>query len=177
MFSNPRGHVYIIDNEDFVNGILSKRNGSLVDSTNLEILFTALEFQVDNPYFTHHPWFDVICQWWPDFLIPNQIRKLYFTSDRTIQNYWIWEWLFLRSKKFHAILHFLLFKMLIERKYWDILRKLRNNKNWLFGDKRSKGRKKNKLKGRFLAMSCHMLLPKFCVTLVFLDYKRQLIMF
>ncbi len=50
MYSNPRGHVYIIDNEDF--DFHSKRNGSDVDSTSLKILFSELGFQVNKQGFT-----------------------------------------------------------------------------------------------------------------------------
>lgn len=48
MSSNPRGHVYIIDNEDFVNDVFKKREGSHVDSRNLDCLFTELGFKVSN---------------------------------------------------------------------------------------------------------------------------------
>ncbi len=46
MFSKPRGHVLIIDNEDFKNDIFPKREGSHVDSKNLDCLFTELGFKV-----------------------------------------------------------------------------------------------------------------------------------
>ncbi len=47
MTSNPRGRVYIIDNEDFENeDVFSKRRGSHVDSQNLTELFTQLGFKV-----------------------------------------------------------------------------------------------------------------------------------
>jgi len=46
MTSNPRGHVYIIDNEDFDNDVFRKRKGSHVDSENLNDLFSQLGFKV-----------------------------------------------------------------------------------------------------------------------------------
>ena len=47
MTSKPRGHVYIIDNEDFENDVFRKRKGSHVDSENLNDLFSQLGFKVD----------------------------------------------------------------------------------------------------------------------------------
>ena len=46
MTTNPRGHCLIIDNEDFVNDIYKKREGTLYDSNNLGILFESLGFKV-----------------------------------------------------------------------------------------------------------------------------------
>ena len=52
MLSKPRGLVLIIDNEDFVNGVMDKRQGSDVDSANLEVLFKELGFEVAKGVFT-----------------------------------------------------------------------------------------------------------------------------
>ena len=46
MASEPRGLMLIINNEDFDNDILPRRNGSLVDTNNLDILFGELGFRV-----------------------------------------------------------------------------------------------------------------------------------
>jgi len=50
MCRNPRGMALIIDNETFVNDILPKREGSRMDSNNLEDLFTQLGFKVRNHF-------------------------------------------------------------------------------------------------------------------------------
>ena len=46
MGSSPRGFALIIDNEDFVNDVMPKREGTLFDSNNLDILFQELGFEV-----------------------------------------------------------------------------------------------------------------------------------
>ena len=38
----------IIDNEEFVNDVMPRRQGSLMDSNNLDILFEGLGFKVGN---------------------------------------------------------------------------------------------------------------------------------
>ena len=45
MSRKPRGQVLIIDNEEFVNDVLGKRHGTLIDSNNLDILFEGLGFK------------------------------------------------------------------------------------------------------------------------------------
>jgi len=46
MDSTPRGQVLIINNEDYVNDLLPRRTGSLVDANNLDLLFLGLGFKV-----------------------------------------------------------------------------------------------------------------------------------
>ena len=46
MNSTPRGHALIINNEDYINDVLPKRTGSLVDTNNLDLLFLQLGFKV-----------------------------------------------------------------------------------------------------------------------------------
>ena len=46
MTRNPRGQVLIIDNEEFVNDVMDRRQGTLMDSNNLDILFEGLGFKV-----------------------------------------------------------------------------------------------------------------------------------
>jgi len=46
MDSTPRGHALIINNEDYINDVLPKRTGSLVDTNNLDLLFLQLGFKV-----------------------------------------------------------------------------------------------------------------------------------
>lgn len=46
MTSNPRGQVLIINNEQYINDVLPKRTGSLVDANNLDLLFLQLGFNV-----------------------------------------------------------------------------------------------------------------------------------
>ena len=46
MDSTPRGQVLIINNEDYVNDVLPRRTGSLVDANNLDLLFLQLGFKV-----------------------------------------------------------------------------------------------------------------------------------
>ena len=48
MTRKPRGQVLIIDNEEFVNDVMPRRQGSLMDSNNLDILFEGLGFKVGN---------------------------------------------------------------------------------------------------------------------------------
>jgi len=61
--SNPRGHVYIIDNEEFVNNIFPRRWGSHVDSTNLKILFEGLGFKANNNLLSNVLKFRVLTLW------------------------------------------------------------------------------------------------------------------
>ncbi len=44
MSSKPRGMALIIDNEEFDNDIMSRREGSQLDANNLDILFEQLGF-------------------------------------------------------------------------------------------------------------------------------------
>ena len=46
MRNNPRGMALIIDNEEFVNDTMPRREGSQLDANNLDILFEELGFKV-----------------------------------------------------------------------------------------------------------------------------------
>ena len=46
MTQKPRGQVLIIDNEEFVNDVMPRRAGTLIDYNNLVILFEGLGFKV-----------------------------------------------------------------------------------------------------------------------------------
>ena len=46
MTEKIRGQCLIIDNEKFVNDVLPYREGSMIDSNNLDILFEQLGFKV-----------------------------------------------------------------------------------------------------------------------------------
>ncbi len=48
MTKKIRGMCLIIDNETFENDVLPKREGSLIDSNNLDILFNELGFRVSS---------------------------------------------------------------------------------------------------------------------------------
>ena len=49
MTEKIRGQCLIIDNEKFVNDVLPYREGSMIDSNNLDILFEQLGFKVNFP--------------------------------------------------------------------------------------------------------------------------------
>lgn len=49
MTEKIRGQCLIIDNEKFVNDVLPYREGSMIDSNNLDILFEQLGFKVIFP--------------------------------------------------------------------------------------------------------------------------------
>ena len=46
MTKRVRGHCLIIDNEKFINDVLPSREGSMIDSNNLDLLFEQLHFKV-----------------------------------------------------------------------------------------------------------------------------------